>query len=128
MHEACLEFLEEEVKGPIVKENLRPTDEFGCKLTEKRLRTTENTFIIKSPNTLSVEEQAAEPAGSYQVKTTKQISDGETELEVDVLVWGTGFDMNNLGGHFHIHGKNGKYLSQTWKDYPQTYWTKVFLP
>ncbi|KAF7555500.1 hypothetical protein G7Z17_g2138 [Cylindrodendrum hubeiense] len=142
MHKACIDFLEHEVKDPAVKEKLRPTDEFGCKrvlfldnwysmfnernvalVTEKPVRITENSIVVKSPNSLTAEERAAQPKGSYQLKTPAEISDGETELEIDVLIWGTGFDMNNSGGHFQIYGMNGKNLSQTWKDYPETYWS-----
>lgn len=146
MHKACIDFLEQEVKDPAVKEKLRPSNEFGCKrvlflddwysmynelnvelVTEKPVRITENSIILKSPRALSAEEQPAQPTGSYQVKTPEKNIDEETELEIDVLIWGTGFDMNDSGGHFQIYGKDGKNLSQTWKDYPKTYWSKIFL-
>jgi cation diffusion facilitator CzcD-associated flavoprotein CzcO len=139
MHEACIEFLEREVKDPIVRQKLRPTTEFGCKrvlflddwysmynqpnvelVTEKPIRITEHGIVSRSPHVLSSKDRAAEPVGSYESRTeTEEVE--EVEREIDVLIWGTGFNMNDSGGHFQIYGKGGINLSQTWKDYPETY-------
>jgi cation diffusion facilitator CzcD-associated flavoprotein CzcO len=143
MHDACIEFLEQEVKDPVVKEKLRPANEFGCKrvlflddwysmfnepnvelVTEKPILITEKGIVSKSPLALSEEERAAQPAGSYQPKAPEEEFVEETEREIDVLIWGTGFDMNDSGGHFQIYGEGGKNLSETWKDYPETYWSE----
>jgi cation diffusion facilitator CzcD-associated flavoprotein CzcO len=143
-HQACIDFLEREVKDPVLREKLRPTTEFGCKrvlflddwysmynernvelVTEKPLRITEYGIVSKLPHALSDEERAAQPVGSYQQKTSEPDVD-EVERKVDVLIWATGFDMNDSGGHFQIYGEKGINLSQTWKDYPETYWSKSY--
>ena len=145
MHNACIEFLEREVKDPITREKLKPTTEFGCKrvlflddwysmynqpnvelVAEKPVRITRKGIISKLPHALTEKELSAEPVGSY-VEKAPEIDDDEVEREFDVLIWGTGFDMNDSGGHFQIYGRNGVNLSQTWKDYPETYWSMCFL-
>ncbi|RSL42123.1 hypothetical protein CEP54_015591 [Fusarium duplospermum] len=45
----------------------------------------------------------------------------EVEREIGVLIWGTGFDMNDSSGHFQIYGKGGINLTQLWGDYLETY-------
>lgn len=146
MHDACISFLESEVHDPAVREKLRPTTEFGCKrvlflddwysmynqanvelVTERPIRITEHGIISKSPDTISKNERARDPTGSYEKTTAEKINEVEVEREIDVLIWGTGFDMNDSGGHFQIYGINGANLSQTWKDYPKTYWCKFNL-
>jgi cation diffusion facilitator CzcD-associated flavoprotein CzcO len=139
MHEACIQFLEREVKDPIIREKLCPTTEFGCKrvlylddwysmfnqpnvelVTEKPIRITERGIVSKTPHALSAKDLAGQPVGAYEQKS-KEPDVEEVEREIDVLIWGTGFDMNDSGGHFQIYGKGGINLSHTWRDYPETY-------
>ncbi|CAG9975613.1 unnamed protein product [Clonostachys byssicola] len=141
-HDACITFLEDQVKDPVTREKLRPTTEFACKrvlflddwysmynesnvelITEKPLRITERGIVSKSVVALRADDLAPEPIGSYEHKVpVKNESMDEIERPIDVLIWGTGFDMNDSGGHFEIFGLQGKNLSQLWRDYPKTYW------
>ncbi|KAE9582483.1 hypothetical protein CGMCC3_g1420 [Colletotrichum fructicola] len=142
MHDACLSFLEREVEDPKTREKLRPKNDFGCKrvlflddwyslfnknnvelVTEKPIRITATSIVSKTPQSLSDEERAAGPTGSY-LETQEEARTGEATREIDVLIWGTGFDMNDSGGHFQIYGEDGKSLSQKWRDYPETYWSQ----
>lgn len=144
-HEACINFLEREVKDPVVRDKLRPTVAFGCKrvlflddwyslynkpnvelVTEKPLRITEHGIVSRLPHALSDTDLIDQPVGAYQQKTSEADIE-EVEREIDVLIWATGFDMNDSGGHFRIYGKKGMTLSETWKDYPQTYWGMFLL-
>ncbi|KAG7418727.1 FAD-binding monooxygenase BOA2 [Fusarium oxysporum f. sp. raphani] len=131
MHNACISFLEREVKDPTVREKLRSTSEFGCKrvlfmddwyslfnnsnvelITEGPVRITSGAIVSKPPHALDQTDRALDPVGAYLEKA----KDGPTEevlRDIDVLIWGTGFDMNDSGGHFNIFGENGALLSQT---------------
>jgi hypothetical protein len=93
-------------------------------VTEKPVRIGSNSIISKTPRALTDAEISSQPAGSYRSKTAWDAVAEEVEREIDVLIWGTGFDMDDSGGHFQVYGVGGKNLSQTWKDYPQTYWSK----
>lgn len=142
MHKSCISFLEREVKDPNIREKLRPTSAFGCKrvlflddwyslfnernvelVTEKPIRITRGAIVSKPPHALSAIERAQEPVGSY-LENEDEIQGHEIHREIDVLIWGTGFDMNDSGGHFKIYGENGVLLSNEWKDNPETYWSK----
>ncbi|RKK65512.1 hypothetical protein BFJ69_g16224 [Fusarium oxysporum] len=131
MHNACIPFLEREVKDPTVREKLRSTSEFVCKrvlfmddwyslfnnsnvelITEGPVRITSGAIVSKPPHALDQTDRALDPVGAYLEKA----KDGPTEEvlhDIDVLIWGTGFDMNDSGGHFNIFGENGALLSQT---------------
>lgn len=145
MHDQCISFLEREVKDPVVREKLRPLNEFGCKrvlflddwysmynepnvelVTEKPLRITPTGIFSKSPHALIPAQTSGDPPGAYQEKVPGDSLDVETERDVDIIIWGTGFDMDDSGGHFQVYGVSGKNLSQTWKDYPETYWGKSY--
>ncbi|KAL6246549.1 hypothetical protein RBB50_006787 [Rhinocladiella similis] len=140
MHDASMAFLDIEVKDPAVREKLRPRAAFGCKrvlflddwyslfnnpnvelITDKPVRLTETGIVSKPTDDMTKEERAEQPTGSYS-RRTDAVDHGETTREIDVVIWGTGFDMNDSGGHFQVYGIGGINLSQTWKDYPQTYW------
>ncbi|EXJ66474.1 uncharacterized protein A1O5_10626 [Cladophialophora psammophila CBS 110553] len=140
MHEAGIAFLEQEVKDPVVREKLRPRAAFGCKrvlflddwysmfnhanvelITDKPVKLTENAIVTKPTHLTTQTERDKDPDGAYLQKL-EELDNSETTREIDVLIWGTGFDMNDSGGHFQIYGINGVNLSKHWGDYPQTYW------
>lgn len=140
MHDASIAFLDQQVKDPEVREKLRPRAAFGCKrvlflddwyslfnkpnvelITEKPVRFTETGIVFKPTDDMTAKERDEAPTGAY-LKRTEGVDHGEKTREIDVILWGTGFDMNDSGGHFQVYGVDGINLSQTWNDYPETYW------
>lgn len=140
MHDASIAFLEKEVRDESVREKLRPRVAFGCKrvlflddwyslfnkpnvelVTDKPVRFTKGGIVSKPTEAMTLIERQAQPTGAY-LKRTHEPAAIETLRDIDVIIWGTGFDMNDSGGHFQIYGVDGIVLSKTWKDYPQTYW------
>jgi len=135
-----LAFLEKQVKDPVLLEKLRPRIEFGCKrtlflddyypiysrpnvelITDKPIRITE-TGIISKPVDQLPKDALDDPDGSYDLRA-RDPSAKETEREIDVLIWGTGFEMANQGGHFEVYGVNGINLGKLWGDSPRAYYS-----
>ncbi|GAB7356265.1 hypothetical protein MBLNU459_g7075t1 [Dothideomycetes sp. NU459] len=141
MYDYSMAFLERQVESPIVREKLRPRTQFGCKrvlilddyypifnepnvelITDKPIRITEKGIISKPADQVPQSEREKEPTGSYDLRNEAPHA-VEEEREIDVLIWGTGFEMDNQGGHFQVYGIDGINLEETWGDRPQAYYS-----
>ncbi|KAF2494380.1 FAD/NAD(P)-binding domain-containing protein [Lophium mytilinum] len=111
----AIQHLESTVKDPVTREKLRPRNQFGC----KRLLVLDDWYPLF--NNPKVELITDKPVRI----TEKGIAPDahEEEREIDVLLWGTGFEMADQGGHFQIYGINGANLAKTWGDSPKAYYS-----
>lgn len=108
MHKKAVAWLETQVSDPVLREKLRPKNEFGCKrplflndwypmfnqanvelVTEKPIRITEHGIVSKSPQLLDDEDLKDQPVGAYEVRVGKEPAE-EVTRDIDVLIWGTG--------------------------------------
>ena len=137
-----LGFLKSQVHDPVVQKKLTPSVPFACKrllvlddyypifnrpnvelITDKPVKITEHGIISKPPHELPKKELEGLPQGSYDI-TKEDPNAQEQEREIDVLIWGTGFDMADQGGHFQVYGVGGINLSKTWGETPKAYYSK----
>ena len=137
-----LSFLKSQVNDPVVRNKLTPSVPFACKrllvlddyypifnrpnvelITDKPVKITEHGIISKPPHELPKKELEGLPQGSYDI-TKEDPNAHEQEREIDVLIWGTGFEMADQGGHFQVYGVDGINLSQTWGETPKAYYSK----
>ncbi|KAI9743669.1 MAG: hypothetical protein M1818_002985 [Claussenomyces sp. TS43310] len=137
---AAVAHLERQIKDPELREKLKPTHDFGCKrvlvlddwypifnqpnvnlITDVPVRISEHGIVSKPVTAVSQELRKTEPAGAYDVHN-KSSQAHETEKEIDVLIWGTGFNMMDQGGNFQAYGVDGVNLSQLWGDKPSAYY------
>lgn len=91
-------------------------------ITDKPVRITENGIISKPPQKLSSAALADEPVDAYRAANVPDDAE-ELETKVDVIVWGTGFDMTHQGSHFQLYGKGGTNLEQLWGENPRAYYS-----
>lgn len=143
MAKIALGHLDRSIKDPVLKAKLTPNHEFGCKrplvlddyyptlekpnvelITNKPIRITEDSIISDPPSLLLKSVLEKEPDGAYDVAP---IADDHKELEtkIDVLIWGTGFEMRDQGGFFQIYGVGGVNLHQLWGEEPEAYYGTV---
>jgi cation diffusion facilitator CzcD-associated flavoprotein CzcO len=144
----AIHHLETTVKDPITREKLRPTHQFGCKrilvlddwypmfnqpnvklITDKPVRITEDGIVSKPAQLTGVESSKKDPVDGYNpelpVPLYPAATGGSNEVEdkIDVLIWGTGFDMTHQGSHFQVNGIDGANLEQLWdKTSPRAYY------
>ncbi|OQU93636.1 hypothetical protein CLAIMM_00118 [Cladophialophora immunda] len=137
----ALKHLKDQVKDPVVRRKLTPRNQFGCKrilvlddwyamfnqpnvelITDKPIRITERGIISKPPHELTKDQLQGLPTGAYDLRNEDPEA-VETEREADVIIWGTGFDMNAQGSHFQVYGVNGINLEKVWGDTPRAYYS-----
>ncbi len=112
IHDACVANLENSVKDPQLREELRPNYRAAC----KRLIMSENFYdAIQRPNAKLVTEgiERIEPTG---VRTR----DGRLH-DLDVLVFATGFRVDRFMRPMEVVGRHGTRLNDVWKEFPFAY-------
>lgn len=108
----ALQFLESQVADPVLRAKLTPNYTLGC----KRILLSDDYYpAVSQPNVQIVTEGIAEIRANSVVTT-----DG-TEYPVDTLICGTGFQATDAPVAQHIRGRNGKLLSDAWRDGSQAY-------
>lgn len=109
---ACRLLLRRQVRDPELRRRLTPDFPIGCKRT---LLSNEWLAMLASPGTELVTEPIAriEPAG---VRT----ADGHL-LEVDAIVYGTGFESTSFLAPLRISGPERRELREVWRDGAEAY-------
>lgn len=90
-------------------------------ITDKPVRITEDGIISKPPQQLDSVAVANEPVDAYIGENVPRDAE-EVETKIDVLIWGTGFDMTHQGSHFQLYGEGGVNLGELWGDTPKAYY------
>lgn len=104
--------LRRQVADPALRERLRPTDEVGC----KRLLVSNDWYpTFTRPNVELVTD------GIAQVTPTSIIGTDGVEREVDVIIFGTGFNANGFVAPMQVTGRDGLRLADAWDPLPQAY-------
>lgn len=88
-------------------------------ITDKPVRITEDSIISKPPAMVPAKELQGQPVDAY---TTPTIPGEEVNTKIDVLIWGTGFNMTGQGSHFEVYGRNGLHLGKHWEERPTAYY------
>lgn len=101
------QLLKLQIKDPVLRKNVTPNFTVGC----KRLLFANNYYpAIQAPNTHLI------PHGLVKVEGNTVIAANGERHEVDVIIWGTGFDVSHPPIGKTIHNTHGQLLSDLWKD------------
>ncbi|MCH7707486.1 MAG: NAD(P)/FAD-dependent oxidoreductase, partial [Myxococcales bacterium] len=112
IHTTCENNLEDSVRDPELREQLRPNYRAAC----KRLIMSENFYdAIQRPNAKLVTERI-ERIEKSGVRT----SEGKLH-ELDVLIFATGFRVDRFMRLMEVNGRDGTELDDVWKDSPFAY-------
>lgn len=144
MIKTATQHLHKQVKNPVLREKLQPKTPFGCKrvlvsdayypafekanvdlITDPVIKIT-STGVISKPVSLindselnlakkeaKGEDTAIKPE-LYAVENDKDSS--ERSVDVDVIIWGTGFQVQKPGGVYKVIGRSGQTLEQHWQE------------
>jgi cation diffusion facilitator CzcD-associated flavoprotein CzcO len=104
--------LESQVSDPVLREKLWPDYPIGC----KRIMVSDDFYpALVRPN-VTLETHRITGLEATGVRT-----DDGTLHEVDVVIFGTGFETETQLGVADIKGRGGKSLRETWKPVPEAY-------
>jgi cation diffusion facilitator CzcD-associated flavoprotein CzcO len=101
------QLLKLQVKDPVLRKNVTPGFTVGC----KRILFANNYYpALQAPNTHLI------PHGLVKVEGNTVVAANGERHEVDVIIWGTGFEVSHPPIGKKIHNTNGQRLSELWKD------------
>lgn len=106
-HKKATDHCQNQVTDPEKREKLMPKDQFGCKRPMFL-----DTFYpaLNAPNCSIITDPVVEITKTGIIARGKSADDKPTETKVDVLVWGTGYNLDIPGAHFPVYGRGGKLL------------------
>lgn len=110
----ALRLLERQVRDPALRKKLTPDFTIGCKRV-----LLSNTYYpaLTRPNvTLHTREQGITSFDERGINT----QDGQ-HIEVDLIIWSTGYDATDGVISYPVSGKNAVQLRDIWAQYPRAY-------
>ncbi|MHC8318972.1 flavin-containing monooxygenase [Pseudomonas sp. LB3P31] len=110
----ALRFLKRQVPDPELRRKLTPDYTIGCKRVI--VSSTLYPTLGRSNVTLHSREQAIASIDESGIITR----DGQ-HIELDLIVWSTGYDATDGVISYPVYGKNGICLQDVWAQYPRAY-------
>ena len=101
------------VHDPHLREVLAPDYRFGCK---RPLFSNEYYPAMNRDNVEVVGK------GVARVESDAIVDKDGKSYPVDIIVWATGFDTENMLGGLHLVGRGGRSLQQAWQAAPEAYY------
>ena len=107
-------FLEANVKDPVLRAKLTPDYTIGC----KRIVLSSALYpALTRPNvTLNSKEE-----GIKEMTETGIVTQDGRQLDLDLIVYSTGYDASDGLISYPVIGKEGKLLADVWSEYPRAY-------
>ncbi|WP_100641384.1 flavin-containing monooxygenase [Alteromonas facilis] len=106
--------LNRQVKDPDLRQKLTPDFTIGCKRV-----IISNTLYPALTNTNTVFHDKYD--GVSEITPTGIITQKNDSIDLDVIIYATGFDATDGLISYPVFGKNGAKLSDFWRDYPRAY-------
>ncbi|MGX9379872.1 flavin-containing monooxygenase [Pseudomonas sp. JQ36] len=110
----ALRFLKQQVPDPQLRARLTPDFTIGCKRV--LLSSTYYPALTRPNVTLHSREQGIAEIDETGITTT----DGQ-HIEVDLIVWSTGYDATDGVVSYPVTGRQGVQLKDVWSEYPRAY-------
>lgn len=110
----ALRFLKQQVPDPVLRAKLTPDFTIGCKRI--LLSSTYYPALTRPNVTLHSREQGIAEIDETGITTT----DGQ-HIEVDLIVWSTGYDATDGVVSYPVTGRQGVQLKDVWSEYPRAY-------
>ena len=108
----ALRYLAKSVPDAALRAKLTPSYEIGC----KRVLLSDDYYpALAQPNVEVI------AGGLREVRGRTVIGAGGEEREVDVLIFGTGFEVADLPIAKRVHGRDGRALDQVWAGSPRAH-------
>ncbi|EDY86661.1 flavin-containing monooxygenase FMO [gamma proteobacterium HTCC5015] len=110
----ALKFLKKQVKDPELRAKLTPDYDIGCKRII--LSSTLYPALCRSNVTLHDKTDGIEQINASGIQTAK----GQ-QVDLDLIIWSTGYDATDGVISYPVIGKNGNSLAEKWEMFPRAY-------
>ena len=110
----ALKFIRRQVPDPELRRKLTPDYDIGCKRVI--VSSTFYPTLARKNVTLYSREQGISSIDERGINT----QDGQ-HIDLDLIVWSTGYDATDGVISYPVTGKNGTRLSEVWAEYPRAY-------
>lgn len=107
------DYMHSQVQDPTLRETLTPNYRFGCK---RPLYSSDYYPAMIRPNVTAIPRAVVSAAPEGVID-----SDGVLH-KVDVIIWATGYDTQNMLGPLRLVGRGGLSLAEAWAEAPEAYY------
>ncbi|MBC3210424.1 NAD(P)/FAD-dependent oxidoreductase [Pseudomonas sp. SWRI111] len=114
VQQQALRFLKRQVPDPVLRQKLTPDFTIGCKRV--LVSSTYYPALNRANVTLHSREQ-----GIASIDETGINTEDDRHIEVDLIVWSTGYDATDGVISYPVSGKNAVQLRKVWAEYPRAY-------
>lgn len=125
MERLALNYLEKEVRDPVLRKTLWPTGRIGAKrpllssdyftvLQKDNVRVTSNRPVRFTGNGIILDSSSTASKTKFPVAKTEQF------IKADVVIFGTGFQMQRWGRTVNVVGLDGRTLGDHWSYHPSS--------
>lgn len=108
----ALKHMYEAIEDPILREKLTPNFTIGC----KRILLSNTYYPALAQSNVHVN-----TAGISEITENAIIDSDGSKVEVDTIIFGTGFQVKDLPFARYIYGRKGHSLSEEWAGSPKAY-------
>ncbi len=109
---AAIDNIHRAVKDPVLREKLTPSYTIGC----KRILQSNTYYRAMAASNVNVV-----TSGVVEVNGDSIIAADGTEVKVDAIIFGTGFQITNIPFAEYILGKDGRSMADVWDGSPEAY-------
>ena len=107
-------FLKRKVKDPVLRAKLTPDYTIGC----KRIILSSCLYPALTRENVSLN---SKEQGVKEMTETGIVTEDGQQLDLDLIVYSTGYDATDGLISYPVIGKEGKLLSDVWSEYPRAY-------
>ena len=110
----ALKHIESQIKDPVLRAKVTPDFTIGC----KRIILSNTLYPALCRDNVTLHDKAD---GIKQITETGIETASGEHLELDLIVYSTGYDATDGVISYPVTGKNGKTLADVWKEFPRAY-------
>ncbi len=108
------EYLERKIKDPVLREKVKPDFVIGC----KRIILSSALYPAYCRDNVSL---LTKDHGIKEITETGIITTKDENIDLDLIVYATGYDATDGVISYPVIGKGGKSIGDFWSDYPRAY-------
>jgi cation diffusion facilitator CzcD-associated flavoprotein CzcO len=111
---AALRHLSKQVQDPVLRAKLTPDFTIGC----KRIILSSTLYPALTRPNVTLHDKTD---GIASIDARGILTRGGRHLDLDLIVWSTGYDATDGVISYPVIGRNGRTLSKVWEEYPRAY-------